>query len=165
MKKSKGQSLIEVLIAFSVSITIIAAAVLAVLFALSNAQASKNQNLATQYAQEAIEIIRQNNLSGVAISGGVQCLDARMHLSNIPAGTNVCQIMSYNTTPPMSNTIPFLRQVTVETGNGVASCGSAKQVKVDVFWSDNKCQGTGASSYCEKVELVSCFNPSQVSGP
>lgn len=150
MKNSKGQSLIEVLIAFSVSIVIIAAAVLAILFALSNAQTSKNQNLATQYAQEGIEIVRQKSIAGdLPDNASPKCLNS---LHELVDRHGVC--------PPISDSIPFLRQVTVRRGSG-GDCGGAKMVIVEVFWSDNKCVDPDPNKrYCEKVELVSCLSES-----
>ena len=54
----KGQTLIETLIALAVAIMILSSVVVTVLVSLNNAQFSKNQNLATQYAQEGMEVVR-----------------------------------------------------------------------------------------------------------
>ncbi|MBI3069818.1 MAG: hypothetical protein HYY87_00750, partial [Candidatus Levybacteria bacterium] len=58
-KVQKGQTLIEVLLALGTAVVVLSATVVAVLSALNNAQFSKNQSLATQYAQEGMEVMRK----------------------------------------------------------------------------------------------------------
>lgn len=53
-----GQTLLEVLVALGVGIFILTAMTSAILGSLANAQFSKNQNLATLYAQQGMEIVR-----------------------------------------------------------------------------------------------------------
>lgn len=55
----KGQTLVEVLLALGTAVVVLSATVVTVLSALNNAQFSKNQNLATQYAQEGMEVMRK----------------------------------------------------------------------------------------------------------
>lgn len=57
-KKQAGQSLIEVLIALTVTIVMIVALIAFVLTGLKNAQLAQNQSKATKYAQEALEKIK-----------------------------------------------------------------------------------------------------------
>jgi len=58
-KQEKGQSLIEVLAALGVVVLVILALVTVTTISIRNATFAKNQSLATSYAQEAIEEIRE----------------------------------------------------------------------------------------------------------
>lgn len=58
MKKEKGQSLIEVLVALAVAIVVVLALVRVTTTSVRNAAFARNQALATKYAQETIEKIR-----------------------------------------------------------------------------------------------------------
>ena len=58
MQKEKGQTLLEVLVALSVIVFIIAAITTAVIVSLSSAQYAKNQKTATSLAQEGLDVIR-----------------------------------------------------------------------------------------------------------
>jgi len=58
-KQEKGQSLIEVLAALGVVVLVILALVTVTTISIRNATFAKNQSLATSYAQEAIEKIRE----------------------------------------------------------------------------------------------------------
>ena len=59
MKYQIGQTLIEVLVALGAAIIVATAITVAIISALNNAQFTKNQNLANQYAGQAMEIVRQ----------------------------------------------------------------------------------------------------------
>src|SRR3989344_342773 len=61
LSSESGQTLLEALIALATAVVIISAMAVLVLSSLSNAQFSKNQNQATQYAQQGIEFLK--NLS------------------------------------------------------------------------------------------------------
>lgn len=54
----KGQTILEVLIALGVGIVILSSIVLVVLVSLSSAKFARDQSLATQYAQEGMEVVR-----------------------------------------------------------------------------------------------------------
>lgn len=56
---SKGQTLLEVILAIGVACIVLIGLTRAVTVALRNAQFAKNQALATQYAQEGMEKARQ----------------------------------------------------------------------------------------------------------
>lgn len=60
-KNQLGQTLLEVVIALATAIVVISAMAVIVVSSLNNAQFSKNQNQATQYAQQGIEFLK--NLS------------------------------------------------------------------------------------------------------
>jgi len=58
-RKTAGQSLIEVLAALGVVVLVILALIIVTTISIRNATFAKNQSLATSYAQEAIEEIRE----------------------------------------------------------------------------------------------------------
>ena len=58
-RKNQGQSLIEVLTALAIAILVIVTLVAGVTYAIRNLTHAKNQALATQYAQEGIELARK----------------------------------------------------------------------------------------------------------
>src|SRR3989344_8816651 len=53
-----GQTLLEILLAFSVSILVLSAIVIGITTSLSNTQYTKNQGLANSYAKEAMAVAR-----------------------------------------------------------------------------------------------------------
>lgn len=146
-----GQSLIEVLIALALGALIVAAITAAVLAALNNAQYSKNQNLATQYAQEGMEVVRKIKTSDWATFdalNGQYCLDQ-----------NSSNLTSYGTGCGQ-NVYPFTRVVYIDEscGNSVAA---QKKVSVWVFWSDSKCTNED-NPFCHKAQMVSCFSDANI---
>ncbi|MDQ3098433.1 MAG: hypothetical protein M3Q44_01685 [bacterium] len=69
----EGQSLVEVVIALGIAVIIVIAFTNATITSVRNSQFSKNQNLATKYAQESLELIRavrDQNTSGSVTDGG-----------------------------------------------------------------------------------------------
>ncbi len=143
IKNQSGQSLIEVLIALGVAALIVAAIATSVLSGLNNAQYSKNQNLATQYAQEGMEIMRKiknDNWATFDNLSGQYCLGQNNNLTAYGSGCG-------------QNVSPFSRVVYVDE-----SCAnSQKKVQVWVFWSDNKCTNE-ANPFCHEANMVSCFS-------
>lgn len=71
MAKQSGQSILEVVVAVTVSILIVAALVFATLFSLRDANFAKNSAQATKLAQEGIEMVRsgRDRNSSISISG------------------------------------------------------------------------------------------------
>lgn len=146
----KGQTLLEVLIALAISVVVISAITASVIFALSNAQYSKFQNLATQYAQEGMEVVRKNknsdynnfkNLSGnYCIKKDSMILESRascnQNVDIFVRGADIHMIKTYY-------------------GNPSCELGQMKAT-VYVRWSDSKCPASDV--FCHKVELVSCFS-------
>ncbi len=153
MRKSKGQTLIEVLAAFGIAVVLVSAIVIAVLTALSNAQFSRNQNLATQYAQEGMEVMRQKHNAGELFDSNPQCL--------VLEGTEFTLMsesqQSGQKCPTLAEDKPFVRRVTIS--NNSSSCGgqAPQEVILKVFWSDNKCKDPN-NQYCHNVELISCLS-------
>lgn len=58
MCSEKGQTLIEVIVAITAGVLVVAALTFAVIFSLRNAKFSQNQNQATKLAQEGLEKVR-----------------------------------------------------------------------------------------------------------
>ena len=62
----KGQSLVEALIALGVAVIVVSAMAVAAITSVNNADFSKYQNLATNYAQQGLEVMRQQAQSNWA---------------------------------------------------------------------------------------------------
>lgn len=162
----KGQSLIEVLVALATAVVIISAIVLSVTNALMNAHFSKTQNLATQYAQQGMEMIRKmrdSDVESFSKYNGAFCLDKSN--TSLPAPTPVsnCSIDRTCTTPNIDNV--FIREFCVKKNSSncpiptlspTTTPTNTTEVEVKVFWTDSKCQS--GSPYCHKVKLNSCLS-------
>ncbi len=155
MKKQKGlpcgqagQTLLEILLAFSVSILVLSAIVVGVTTSLSNTQYTKNQNLANFYAQEGMAVVRQIRDSS---------------WPNFSSKTSVNYCLAQNsvliTDPPCGlNLGIYSREVAINHNLQECSNGNinGSKVTVKVSWSDSKCPiGT---PLCHKVELITCFS-------
>lgn len=144
---TKGQTLIEVLVAITAAVLVISAIAVAIISALNNAQFSKNQNMATQYAQEGMEIIRQIRSSDWStfnnLSTGHYCLDkdSKELVLSIDCGQNVDI---------------FVREIDIEKNSSSCNNNQTKAI-IQVSWSDGKCTNR-INLFCHKVRLVSCFS-------
>lgn len=163
-KKIDGQSLIEVLVALSASVVIISAIVISVSNALSNVQFSKNQNMASNYAQQGIEITRKSRDSDLTTflgyTDGVYCLDENSISLPSKTNSNDCEsISSPSCTTPNVGGI-FIREICLKKNSTKCQTpDSLNTIEVfsDVYWSDSKCTSNG-NSYCHKTELISCLS-------
>ncbi len=151
MKKNSsqiGQTLIEVLIALGTATVIIAAIVIIVMSSLTNVQFSKNQNVATQYAQEGIEIIRklaQSNWADFSTYDNTYyCLDKNRDLTQkgISCGTNIDNL--------------FVREIDISQKSMDCSSTGAL-ITALVSWSDTKCTSV-SNPFCHQIKIVSCVN-------
>ncbi len=143
-----GQTLIEILLAFSVSILVLSAIIVGITTSLSNTQYTKNQNLANSYAKEGMAVVRQIRDSSwpnfVSKTQPTYCLvQNSIVLTDPPPPLNCGQ-----------NVGIFMREV--KFIHNSAECSNGSKVTVTVSWSDNKCP-LGAP-YCHKVELITCFS-------
>ena len=129
--KKNGQTLIELIIALGVGIIILSSIVAVVLLSLHSAQFAKSQNLATQYAQEGMEVVRTiKNRSWTefsALTAVDYCLAKNeTSLSTKPVGGS-CPTID----------IIFTREVKVEWIG--ANCTAQRVcVTTTVFWLDSK---------------------------
>ncbi len=148
MKNQKGQTLVESLIALAVAVVIVSAIVVSVISSLSNAQYTKNQNLANQYASQGMEVVRGiRNTSWDTISSynGDYCLPENQ-TTLIAKGTGC--------SPKQNVAGVFLREVNIDHNS--PSCDQTLGITVNVSWSDGKCTDS-SNSFCHVVSLVSCF--------
>lgn len=174
---NKGQGLIEALIALGAAVVIISAITVAVVTAVHNSDFAKYQNLATGFAQQGIETVKQQSqLDWVGASSyqGPYCL-FQGTTSFLPLVGNTCA-------KPMSAGSMFIREVDFTKIPPQPSCDNRKspccsvssnpeiggadfctnnlslcssQVTVTVKWTDGKC--SSASDFCHSVKLDSCI--------
>jgi len=165
-----GQTLIEILLAFSVSILVLSAIVVGITTSLSNTQYTKNQNLANSYAQEGMAVVRQirdsswPNFSSYT-TNITYCLGPNpMGLTPLAPPALNCGAQS-----PVGGI--FSREVTIvhykdDISNGCAAgtptpppvgTGGSK-VTVRVSWADSKCPAGTGNPLCHNVELITCFS-------
>ena len=152
-KLSIGQTLIEVIVALSVVLLILAAIAVAVTTSVSNSTYLKNHNLASKHAQDGMEYIRhlyenQENFFEAYPEGAEYFMDDK---NDIKQGFFVLNVDDQ-----------FVRKVNFQSGvncnTDAVLDGSEVRVTVSVFWSSGKCQGEDIEDrYCHKSELVTCF--------
>ena len=140
-----GQTLIEAMVALGVLAVVIGAIAMTTITGMNNSNFSKNQNLATQYAQQGMDNLRQQSGSDWstfdANSDGTYCLGLGSTTLTKPCAA-----------VPNINGV-FLRQVVINTPS--PNCTAGKKVSVIVSWADGKC--TAANRYCHNVTLDSCL--------
>jgi Tfp pilus assembly protein PilV len=158
--KQQGQTLIESLVALGAAVLVLSAITVAVISALNNVQYTKNQNQATQYAQEALETMRQISQSSwgtfSGYNAGRYCL-AQGDTSPCLLGSSVGSC-SQNTSSSFcgQNYGIFVREVDIAQGSQ-ASCSSGSiGITVIVSWPDSKCDS--GNPYCHNVKLNSCLS-------
>lgn len=155
MINQKGQTLIEALIALGAAAIIVSAIAIVVITSISNSDFSKNQNLATHFAQQGIDIMRsqsESDWSSFATRSGTFCLSQ----GNANLGFPVTNC----STPNVDNF--FVREVIITQLS--ANCGGNAKVAVDVSWADGKC--SASNTYCHSVLLDTCLaNINSVSAP
>lgn len=152
---SKGQTLIEVIVALSVVMLILAAISIAVTASVSNSSFIKNQNLASKYAQEGIEHIRhlygnQKNFYEDYSAPAVFFMDDDNVIS-LDGGFDAPNIDGQ-----FVRTVDFDIDTDCDSGFGN---NEELKVTVSVYWSSGKCRGEASAQqrYCHKSELVTCF--------
>ncbi|MBI2031000.1 MAG: hypothetical protein HYT08_00055 [Candidatus Levybacteria bacterium] len=156
MKKEEGQSLVEAVIAMTAAIIVVSSIVAAIVLSLNNAQYSKYQNLATQYAQEGIEIVKKISVADWnSFSSGVDVNYCLPEGSLAPTPGITCSANVYQVGNPP--TPIFRRSVKIEHNFG--TCNPGSRITSKVSWSDSKC--TSGDIYCHSVELNTCVTRSQ----
>lgn len=155
MIKEKGQTLIEALIALGAAVVIISAIAVVVITSVSSSDFSKNQNLATQYAQQGIDILRSqsgSNWTSFQTKAGTFCLSKG--ITDLGAPVTNCAV------PNIDNF--FVREAVITQAS--ASCGGNAKVVVDVSWTSGKCNASNL--YCHSVLLDTCLaNINSVTAP
>lgn len=158
--RQRGQTLIEVLVGLATAVVVIAAITTATISSLNNATYSKNQNLATQYAQQGMEYMRKmrdNSYGTFKTLSGTYCLAKEcttLTSSNpkcwTPASGNQCN----------QNVETFVRQIDVQQDSPSCDAASA-QVVSTVSWFDAKCT-SGDNTFCHQVVLTTCLSDYQI---
>lgn len=156
-KKQDGQTLIEAVVALGAAVLVLSAITVAVVSALNNVQYTKNQNLATQYGQEGIEIMRQISQSGwgafLLYNAGRYCL-AQGETTPCALGSPTGSCLGTTNSCGQNYGI-FVREVDIAQNS--PSCSSNALVTVIVSWSDGKCTDLN-NTYCHSVKLNSCLS-------
>ena len=153
-----GQTLLEALIALAAAVVIISVMSVLVLSSLNNAQFSKNQNQATQYAQQGIEVIKnisQSNWTAFASYTLINyCMPSDNSLSQRVGGSCGQNMGIYS------------REVTINQDS--SSCNPSSNnalITASVSWSDSKCTSP-TDPYCHKIKIVSCiYNSATILAP
>jgi Tfp pilus assembly protein PilV len=153
-----GQTLLEIILAFGIAIIVLGAVTSIIVTSLNNAQYTKNQSLASSYAQEGMNAVRNirdsswNNFLTYT-NGHTYCINSNLTLISISGHCASADMIGPNGI--------FSREASFADGNSSFADGTLSKcdlggrgVKVDVLWTDGKC----SSDYCHKVELVSCFS-------
>ncbi len=154
-----GQTLIEVLLALGVAVIIVTAITAVIVTALNNATFTKNQNLANQYVQQGMEIVR-------AIRDKSWNDFFNYNLTNycLPQDSTVPE---HKTGPSCEGQgdifvggVKFIREITLNRNYPDCRGPTNTKVKVTVKvqWSDSKCPEVPPQArFCHEVKLVSCF--------
>lgn len=155
MNTQRGQTLIEILAALSVMAVLLTSITISVLSSLNNATYSKNQNLATQYAQQGMEAVRNlrsvdyttfNSLSGsYCLAKTCTSLDSSIPSCWTKTSPGACNsnIDSY-----------FAREISAPSSS--TDCkSSTKEIQAIVSWTDGRCT---AGVNCRQVQVTSCFS-------
>ena len=138
-----GQTLIEVLVALGIISIIVTALAALVVTSMSNAQLSKNQNQALDYAREGMEVVRRlrdEDVVGFRSYNNTFCLDKGSGVLGVDcANLNIDNF--------------FLRKVIIVQSGCSANVAS---VVVTVSWADGKC--TSGNAFCRVTRLESCLS-------
>lgn len=148
---SQGQTLIEATVAIAVASIVVGAIAMAIVTSMNNARFSQSQNLATQYAQQGMDMLRQESESYWAIFTGYPAGTYCFGLGSLVLAPD-CNVANINST--------YLRKVII---NKTSVDCSVEKASVSVSWSDSKC---ASGEFCHTVSLDSCFTQgSTVSWP
>ncbi len=149
IRNQEGQSLIEAVVALGAAVIIVAAITIVVITSVNNTDFSKDQNLATQYARQGLEIMRQKSeadWASFSSTSSEYCLD-QATTTLTPYGIGC----SANINNEKGN--PYFKRV-VSVAQGDPGCGGAANVYVSVSWEDGKC---AANTFCHEVKLNTCL--------
>lgn len=140
----KGQSLLESVIALAVLSVALSSIAVLLISTLKNAGQGKDQEIATLYAHEGIEIVRKirdSNYQDFKNYSGLYCLDK--------GASSLSPIGSCNA--PTS--FKYRRTVNIEQSPGCSS--NVAKITVAASWSDGSCS---AGNYCHASKIVSCLS-------
>ncbi|SRR5260221_644933 len=158
--KKNGQTLIEVLVGLASAVVILSAITLATVTALNNTEFSQNQNLATSYVQQGMEIVRNmrdTNFSTFNALSDHYCLASSC--TALTAGVGPCG-SSLTQAACGQNVSNFVREVEIEKASSTCQ-GVNTKVTVTVSWFDTKCRSSTAP-FCHSVSSSTCFSDATV---
>lgn len=158
--RQAGQALLEALLALAFAVVIITAVVIAVITTLNNSSFTKNQNLASQYAQEGLDIARNMRDSKYD------------EFKALPSAQFYCAENGTLSEGEFCSAGDFIRQIYIDHGvggvggrdeNGNQRCEVGSSfVSSIVLWADSKCS---EENPCHRMQLDSCFsNPNRPFG-
>ena len=161
---SGGQSLVEVLVSLTVAAAVLSAITVGVIYSLRNSQFAKNQNLASHYAAQGMEIIRQIRDDKSTLSSYTNisyCLGQDSISLSIPPVAGCGQNVGQKDIGPNPQPIYiYSRKVRIDQPNPLVEENKCEKknykVSVIVSWWDNVCGNT--SNFCHKVNLISCLS-------
>lgn len=152
-EQTAGQTLVEIIVALSIATILSSAITLLSLYALNNAQADKNENLAQEYALEGVEAVKTLRDQGTlgtygSYTGIYYCMGSNLSLS--AKGGSTCPINVGNI---------FSREVDIGKPSNSPSdtlCGASliDHVTVTVSWTDSKCT---SGILCHSSQLQTCL--------
>jgi Tfp pilus assembly protein PilV len=142
-KYFKGQSLVEVLVALGVILVVATSLSGVVITSMGNVRISRDKSLATQYAQDGLEIVRQIRDSDYAA------------FQSITSGTYCLAKDSIILEPDCSaaNVDNFLRKITITQS---ACAVNIARVSARVSWRDSRCPPS--NSFCFNSQLDTCLS-------
>ena len=168
-KFQSGQTLVEVLVALTAAVVVVAAIVTASLNALNNSDYARDQNIASQYTQAGIETIRDMrnesiaSLSATYLPDGTYCLAkdcTALDKSNKSCWTkgSICG----------QNVDKFVREAVVVHNSSDCNASptpsgqqnylpSNVKVTINTYWNDSRCTDS-SNQFCHYVTLSSCFS-------
>ena len=141
----KGQTLIETLVALGIAVIVISAITTTAISSLSNSQYIRNQDMATKYATEGIEIVRKIRNAGYTnfrTYNGTYCL--AQNQTTLGSAVASCTTLNIGTT--------FIRSVQVQL-NGCSP--NISRATVIVAYTSGKCT---VGTYCHSSRLISCLS-------
>jgi len=139
-----GQSLVEVVVTLGVVILFMTGLVIGTTASLRSAQSSKARALSSQYAQEAIEILRKERDNGWSVfikKSGYYCVGPTGNLESVVSETTACEQLVGGL---------FDRKVFLTPSGDTMSNGEKSEMKIDslVFWTE------GSSKKSVKLQTV-----------
>lgn len=154
--KQQGQTLIEVVISLATVVVIITSITFAVTSSLNNADFTKNQTFASNFAQQGIEIIRamrNNSYNNFNSLSGSYCLaDNCNSITNVSG--DVCGPKGGIAGCGQNTGNIFVRQVDLEVLS--STCNNvATKATVTVSWTDGKC---ASQVFCHNVKAITCLS-------
>lgn len=169
MKKNSGQTLIEVLAALTAAVIVTAAIVSASLNALSSSEFTRDQNIASQFTQQGMEIMRNMRDLDIASISATYLPDGTYCLAKMCTSLNKNISSCWQAVPSCpQNADKFVRSVVIAHSatdcnvsptpvGQTGSLSSNVQVTVTTAWFDPKCTDP-TKPFCHSATATSCFS-------